>query len=273
MSGELSYFRKRGRGRLSVAGATQTTTLEKTAFNATVMLLKANRSDKEVDEAIVAELHDARISMLLLVPEVFEHLDKEDISPQEISDEVVRTIESAYGVEYVRLGVDNAGILASRLTALRLLLERFDCSIAIEIEMAVYASSTTSYNSSVAYATDAHTSLRSTYCKKFRSIRFNLDKTDTLLFERVCNGEVTPTQLANMTYRDMWPSYWSLPENQPGVRTIIISQPVDDDAPSLLQCRKCKKYTVKYFEMQTRSADEPMTAFCECLSCGNRWKM
>jgi hypothetical protein len=38
------------------------------------------------------------------------------------------------------------------------------------------------------------------------------------------------------------------------------------------QCSKCKERTVSYSQAQTRSADEPMTTFCECWNCGNRWK-
>lgn len=38
------------------------------------------------------------------------------------------------------------------------------------------------------------------------------------------------------------------------------------------QCGKCKQKMVSYSQAQTRSADEPMTTFCECMNCGNRWK-
>ena len=59
-----------------------------------------------------------------------------------------------------------------------------------------------------------------------------------------------------------------------------------------IQCKnpKCGKGTVAYTQAQTRSADEPMTTFCECKylaravrlvakaclvgqSCGKRWKV
>lgn len=37
-------------------------------------------------------------------------------------------------------------------------------------------------------------------------------------------------------------------------------------------CRKCKGKRTTQTEMQTRSADEPMTLFITCLDCGNQWK-
>ena len=43
-------------------------------------------------------------------------------------------------------------------------------------------------------------------------------------------------------------------------------------ATDQFKCYKCKKRKCTYYEMQTRSADEPMTTFVTCLSCGNRWK-
>jgi transcription elongation factor S-II len=38
-------------------------------------------------------------------------------------------------------------------------------------------------------------------------------------------------------------------------------------------CKKCHQSLVHYFQLQTRSADEPMTTFIECINCGNSWKM
>ncbi|KAF3820211.1 hypothetical protein GH733_015720 [Mirounga leonina] len=41
----------------------------------------------------------------------------------------------------------------------------------------------------------------------------------------------------------------------------------------LFQCSKCKKKNCTYNQVQTRSADEPMTTFVLCNECGNRWKV
>jgi transcription elongation factor S-II len=38
------------------------------------------------------------------------------------------------------------------------------------------------------------------------------------------------------------------------------------------KCGRCGKRRCKYFQLQTRSADEPMTTFVTCVNCGNRWK-
>ncbi|KAI6660357.1 Transcription elongation factor A protein 1 [Oopsacas minuta] len=40
----------------------------------------------------------------------------------------------------------------------------------------------------------------------------------------------------------------------------------------LFKCGKCKSNECSYFQLQTRSADEPMTTYVWCCSCGNRWK-
>jgi DNA-directed RNA polymerase subunit M/transcription elongation factor TFIIS len=45
-----------------------------------------------------------------------------------------------------------------------------------------------------------------------------------------------------------------------------------DMPDGMLQCRKCGSKKTSYYELQTRSADEPMTVFARCHECPNRWK-
>lgn len=40
----------------------------------------------------------------------------------------------------------------------------------------------------------------------------------------------------------------------------------------IFKCGKCKSIRTTYYQMQTRSADEPMTTFVTCVKCNNRWK-
>jgi DNA-directed RNA polymerase subunit M/transcription elongation factor TFIIS len=37
-------------------------------------------------------------------------------------------------------------------------------------------------------------------------------------------------------------------------------------------CNKCKSKKTTYYQLQTRSADEPMTTYVSCLNCGKNWK-
>ena len=47
----------------------------------------------------------------------------------------------------------------------------------------------------------------------------------------------------------------------------------NENAAIFMWCSGCKKKTkCDYYQMQTRSADEPMTTFVTCLECGKRWK-
>ncbi len=41
----------------------------------------------------------------------------------------------------------------------------------------------------------------------------------------------------------------------------------------MFRCGKCKQRQCTYYQLQTRSADEPMTTFITCTNCNNRWKI
>tara|TARA_B100001094_G_C18190212_1_gene806641 strand:+ start:4407 stop:4904 length:498 start_codon:yes stop_codon:yes gene_type:complete len=74
---------------------------------------------------------------------------------------------------------------------------------------------------------------------------------------------------------DMYPESWSkLTDEQVKEDTISFTKtPVSNT--SQFTCSKCKQNNCSYYEMQTRSSDEPMTIFVSCLTegCGHFWKM
>lgn len=51
----------------------------------------------------------------------------------------------------------------------------------------------------------------------------------------------------------------------------LLSTAKKERAGGFLVCRNCRSTHVDVDQMQTRSADEPMTLFALCLDCGNRW--
>jgi DNA-directed RNA polymerase subunit M/transcription elongation factor TFIIS len=53
-----------------------------------------------------------------------------------------------------------------------------------------------------------------------------------------------------------------------------LTKDLDSNDTPTLQCRKCGGQA-DFYPVQTRSADEPMTIFCQCLNpaCNSKWKM
>ena len=114
------------------------------------------------------------------------------------------------------------------------------------------------------------------YIDKFRSIYNNLNKKGTVgnvdLLKRLKAGEFPPHKLAFMKHHQMCPEKWD---------TLIAAKIARDDnatkvdfsaATDEFTCWKCKGTKCTYYQLQTRSADEPMTTFVCCLSCANRWR-
>ena len=104
----------------------------------------------------------------------------------------------------------------------------------------------------------------------------NLDATsyvgNTRLLERLRDGEFKPHDIAFMTFSDLYPEKWrDLQERAVKRETNMLS--VDKSmATDMFKCSRCGKRECTYYEMQTRSADEPMTQFIRCLNCGKQWR-
>lgn len=87
------------------------------------------------------------------------------------------------------------------------------------------------------------------------------------------NKEITIRQFVEMNAFDMCPSRWkSIIEKIIETEKKLYSK--SDAASIFMWCSSCKKKSkCDYYQMQTRSADEPMTTFLTCLECDRRWKI
>ena len=108
-----------------------------------------------------------------------------------------------------------------------------------------------------------------------RSIIFNLkDDKNPDFRRRVLLGEIKPEEIVSMTADDM-ASDARKRENE-GIRekALFECERGLQNAASTDQfkCGKCGQRKTTYFQLQTRSADEPMTTFVQCVNCPNRWK-
>lgn len=108
------------------------------------------------------------------------------------------------------------------------------------------------------------------YIDRLRSIHANLKNTGFL--NQIKSGELAPETIAFMTPQEMNPARWFTLIDQKMKRDA--SKYTNDLVAStdMYKCRKCKSKRCTYYEMQTRSADEPTTVFVTCLDCGKHWK-
>ena len=113
------------------------------------------------------------------------------------------------------------------------------------------------------------------YREKIRSLYQNLrNKSNPQLRQRVLSGEITAFRFVRMTHEELKSKEQREEEiaiQKENMDKAMVAQP-EKSISNALQCGKCKERKVAYSQAQTRSADEPMTTFCECTVCGNRWK-
>uniref|UniRef100_A0A671T378 Transcription elongation factor A protein 3-like n=1 Tax=Sinocyclocheilus anshuiensis TaxID=1608454 RepID=A0A671T378_9TELE len=113
------------------------------------------------------------------------------------------------------------------------------------------------------------------YKNRVRSRISNLkDPKNPNLRKNVLAGAIELSRIAIMTAEEMASDELKLLRNvltQEAIREHQMAK-TGGTSTDLLQCGKCKKKNCTYNQVQTRSADEPMTTFVLCNECGNRWK-
>lgn len=92
------------------------------------------------------------------------------------------------------------------------------------------------------------------------------------LFERFQQGEVTFEDIAKMDTYELFPSRWKEQFEQQQIREKRQLEGNRSMATDMFLCTRCHKRECTYYEMQTRSADEPMTIFITCLNCSKHWR-
>jgi transcription elongation factor S-II len=114
------------------------------------------------------------------------------------------------------------------------------------------------------------------YKGKIRSLFQNLkNKTNRELGRRVMTGDVTAERFVVMSHDELKSAEQRKQDDaleKENMKKAQVANP-EKSISDALKCGKCGQRKVSYNQAQTRSADEPMTTFCECTVCGNRWKV
>jgi hypothetical protein len=115
---------------------------------------------------------------------------------------------------------------------------------------------------------------RHRYKQKLLSILFNLKSNPELIREVIDKKTINPKTIGGMTPDQLWPDgpyAKAIRENRElDTKRQLIKARDDEEYQGILTCPKCKGKKTSYYQLQTRSADEPMTNFCSCI-CGHTW--
>ena len=121
-----------------------------------------------------------------------------------------------------------------------------------------------------------NTIFKNLYHSKIISIYSNLKKDSYIqnntFLERLKSGEINAEKIGVLSVYDIFPDNWKELLNAKSKRDKIKYELKPEAMTNLFKCRKCGSRETSYYEVQTRSADEPMTQFITCLKCENRWK-
>jgi transcription elongation factor S-II len=109
------------------------------------------------------------------------------------------------------------------------------------------------------------------YLDRLYSVYTNLKNTPELQ-ALITKEEIKAHTVAFMTHQEMHPEKWSQLIAAKIIRDKNKYETNIEASTDSFTCRKCRSNKCTYYQMQTRSADEPMTTFVTCIDCGNRWK-
>lgn len=112
------------------------------------------------------------------------------------------------------------------------------------------------------------------YKQKFLQLQYNL-RHSPVLKEWITDKKVKTRDVIDMRPEDLWPDgpYAKKIEEKihKDLRKAYLAQEMKN-TEGFFTCARCKSKKTSYYQLQTRSADEPMTTFVTCHNCAKNWK-
>ncbi len=114
------------------------------------------------------------------------------------------------------------------------------------------------------------------YLNKCISIYSNLNSDtyikNNYLLKKIIEKKIDPNNISKLSVYDIFPDNWKELMDKKSKMDELKYTLKPEAMTDQFKCRKCFSRSCSYYEVQTRSADEPMTQFITCLNCKNRWK-
>jgi|UniRef100_A0A6C0CET9 DNA-directed RNA polymerase subunit M/transcription elongation factor TFIIS len=147
---------------------------------------------------------------------------------------------------------------------------------AADLEIGIFNSTIDYANSlkiSLSWASDLFTD---SYLNIARSVYSNLNKDTYIqnkeLIERFKKKEFLPHKLPYMNCEEIFPERWETIIEKQKLKFKAAYEIKQVSMTDAIKCGKCKNNKISYYELQTRSGDESMTIFYNCIICGHKWK-
>jgi transcription elongation factor S-II len=159
---------------------------------------------------------------------------------------------------------------------LEFLEENFDTEDVDALELAIFAAAAESARRHYIPRSWKAIAFGDLYKQTARNVLWNIHPQSTVKNERLLTrceeGEFPLSAIAAMTAYEMFPENWKELADKQLIREQKILEGNKRRATDRFKCNRCGKRECTYYELQTRSADEPMTKFIMCLNCGKQWK-
>jgi DNA-directed RNA polymerase subunit M/transcription elongation factor TFIIS len=140
------------------------------------------------------------------------------------------------------------------------------------------------YSQSVTFAREKHVDITfndpkfmkiyKMFCKK---ISANLNPNSYVrnheFLSNIIQNNIEPKDACSMTPQEIYPEQWQQLIDEKTKKDKHMNTPVGGRITEEFRCPKCGKHKAYMNELQTRSADEAMTIFLQCVFCSKRWKV
>jgi len=112
------------------------------------------------------------------------------------------------------------------------------------------------------------------YKNKLLTIKYNMENSN--LIDRIISKELKTKFIVDLSSTGLDPNgrhaQMVQARQEHSNKLLMAGNNIDENYSGLFTCGKCKSKKTTYYQMQTRSADEPMTTFVTCINCSKRWK-